>query len=92
MSENKKQINMYVTSIIEDIRTRFTNEETTKFSEDFIERIYTFEDGAVIKYEWQNGERSGSKDKFNHRFTLETLPKPNPNKLKKGVIKTINYS
>ncbi len=91
MSRTKNHTSIYVTSIIEDIQTRFVKEETTKFTEDFIEREYTFEDGAVIKYEWQLAPRSGSAGKFNHRFTLITPPKPNPNKLKTGVIKEINY-
>ncbi|MGI8670336.1 MAG: hypothetical protein ACR2J3_10910 [Aridibacter sp.] len=92
MSRKTNHTDIYVTSIIEDIQTRFTNEETLKFIEGReIEREYTFEDGAVIKYEWQDAPRSGSADKFNHRFTLITPPKPNPQKLKKGVIKEINY-
>lgn len=91
MSRIKNHTSIYVTSIIEDIQTRFINEETTKFTENFIEREYTFEDGAVIKYEWQDAPRGGSSDKFNHRFTLISPPKPNPNKLKAGVIKEIFY-
>jgi hypothetical protein len=92
MSRKTNHTDIYVTSLIEDIQTRFTKEETIKFIEGKqIEREYTFEDGAVIKYEWQDAPRSGSADKFNHRFTLITPPKPNPHKLKKGVIKEINY-
>lgn len=92
MSRKINHSNIYVTSIIEDIQTRFIKEETIKFSEgESIEREYTFEDGAVIQYEWQNAPRTGSAEKFNHRFTLKTPPKPNPHKLKKGVIKVINY-
>lgn len=91
MSRKTNHTSIYVTSIIEDIQTRFTKEETTKFSESHIERTYTFEDGAVVKYEWQDAPRSGSSEKFNHKFTLESPPKPNPHKLKKGVIKQINY-
>jgi hypothetical protein len=91
MSRKKNHTSIYVTSIIEDIQTRFIEEKTTRFSEGFIEREYTFEDGAVVKYEWQDAPRSGSADKFNHKFTLLTPPKPNPHKLKKGVIKEINY-
>lgn len=92
MSRKTNHTSIYVTSIIEDIQTRFTREETTKFIEgEQIEREYTFEDGAVVLYEWQNAPRSGSSEKFNHRFTLKTPPKPNPHKLKTGVIKEINY-
>lgn len=87
----KDQVNSYVNSIIQDIQNHFVTEETIKYSKNNIERIYEFEDGAKIKYEWQDAPRSGAGDKFNHRFTLENLPKPNPNKLKKGVIRVINY-
>ncbi len=91
MSKITNHTSIYVTSIIEDIQTRFVKEETTKFTDSKIERDYTFEDGAVVKYEWQDAPRSGSSGKYNHRFSLITLPKPNPHKLKKGVIKEINY-
>ncbi len=92
MSRKTDHTNIYVTSIVEDIQTRFVKEETTTFKEgEQIAREYTFEDGAVVKYEWQNAPRSGSGGKYNHRFTLQGLPKPNPHKLKKGVIKEINY-
>jgi hypothetical protein len=91
MSRKTNHTNIYVTSIIEDIQTRFIKEETTKFTESQIEREYTFEDGALVKYEWQDAPRSGSSEKFNHRFTLVKPPKPNPHKLKEGVIKEINY-
>lgn len=91
MSRKTNHTNIYVTSIIEDIQTRFIKEETTKFTEVQIEREYTFEDGAVVKYEWQDASRKGSSDKYNHKFTLLTLPKPNPHKLKKGIIKEIKY-
>ncbi len=92
MSRKINHSNIYVTSIIEDIQTRFTNEVTIEYNEgESMEREYTFEDGAVITYEWQNAPRSGSSEKYNHRFTMKTLPKPNPHKLKKGLIKVINY-
>jgi len=91
MGRKTNHTSIYVTSIIEDIQTRFIKEETTRFTEDSIEREYTFEDGAVIRYEWQDAPRTGSSDRFNHKFTLITPPKPNPHKLKKGVIKEINY-
>lgn len=90
MSRKADHTSIYVTSIVEDIQTRFAREETTNYSEGYIEREYTFEDGAVVKYEWQDGPRSGS-GKFNHRFTLVKPPKPNPHKLKSGVIREINY-
>lgn len=87
----KDQINSYVNSIIQDIQNHFVREETVKHSKTRIERIYEFEDGAVIKYEWQDAPRSGAGDRFNHRFTLENPPKPNPEKLKKGLTRSINY-
>ncbi len=91
MAKESKHTNSYVNSIIQDIQNHFVNEETIKYSESRIERLYEFEDGAVVKYEWQNAPRTGSSDKFNHRFTLETPPKPNPHKLTKGIIRIINY-
>ncbi len=85
-----KSTKMYVNSIIEDVQTRFVNEKTISYSETKIERLYEFEDGAVVKYEWQSPIEA-KKTKFNHRFTLTSLPKPNPDKLKAGVIRIINY-
>ena len=89
--KNTKHTNYYVTSIIQDIQTRFVEENTTKFSLSQIERTYQFDDGAVVKYEWQNSSAVTSKEDFNHRFTLTKPPKPNPNKLVKGVIRTIEF-
>ena len=87
--KNTKHTNYYVTSIIQDIQTRFVAENTTKFSLSHIERTYEFDDGAIVKYEWQDPSSANSKEKYNHRFTLTKPPKPNPHKLAKGVIKTI---
>ena len=93
MSVNKDKTNRYVTNIIQDIQNTFVSERTIKFSETQIERVYEFEDGAVVKYEWQDYPPTGNdKDKYNHRFTLVTPPEPNPGKLEKGVIKVINYT
>ena len=86
-----KHTNLYVTSIIEDVQTRFVREETVKYSETEIVRSYEFEDGAVVKYEWQSAPGKKAGEQFNHRFTLTTAPKPNPNKLRKGVIRVIDY-
>lgn len=91
MSKNK-HTELYVTSIIEDIQTRFVSEKTLKHSDRKIERSYEFEDGAVVRYEWQSGPGEGPDERFNHRFSLTKPPKPNPNKLKKGVIRIIEYS
>ncbi len=94
MSKKTKYTGIYVTSIVQDIQTRFVKEETTKYSEARIERVYEFEDGAVVKYEWKDFPMVSDPEekRFNHRFTLVTPPKPNPNKIQKGVIKVINYS
>lgn len=89
----KNHTDIYVTSITEDLRERFVRDETLIFNDRNIERIYEFEDGAVVKYEWQDASAANSsKDNFNHRFTLEKVPSPNPNKLKKGLVRTIEYS
>lgn len=89
--KNNKHTSYYVTSIIQDIQTRFVSEETTKYSLSQIERTYEFDDGAVVTYEWQDTAGIGTDGHFNHRFTLKKAPKPNPNKLKTGVMKTIVY-
>ncbi|NNE67559.1 MAG: hypothetical protein HKN33_13425 [Pyrinomonadaceae bacterium] len=89
--KNNKHTNYYVTSIIQDIQTRFVAEETTKFSLSQIERTYEFDDGAIVKYEWQDKSVVTDEDSYNHRFTMARPPKPNPHKLKKGVIKIIEY-
>ena len=89
----KNQTDVYVTSIIEDLRERFVSDETIISTDKKIERVYNFDDGAVIKYEWQNASAANSsKENYNHRFTLEKMPSPNPLNLKKGVIRTIEYS
>ena len=89
--KTNKHTNYYVTSIIQDIQTRFIEEKTTKFSLSHIERTYEFDDGAIVVYEWQDSAGVGNEGHFNHKFTLKRPPKPNPHKLKKGVIKVIEY-
>ena len=91
MKKINKQANMYVTSIIEDVQTRFVNEKTTIYSDDQIERTYEFEDGAVVRYEWQAAPGKNDDEQFNHRFTLVKVSKPNPGKLKKGVLRSIEF-
>lgn len=89
----KNQNEIYITSIMEDLRERFVRDETIISTDKKIERLYEFEDGAVVKYEWQDfSAANSSKDIYNHRFTLEKAPAPNPHKLKKGTLRTINYS
>lgn len=92
----KKQVQTaeeYVNIILNDEREKIVSETPTAYSEDVIERIYEFADGAVVKYEWQNSPlgRTSAAELFNHRFILIETPVPNPNGLKRGVIKVINY-
>lgn len=88
-----KKMEEYAEIIMRDEREKIVRETPTAYTDDKIERIYEFEDGAVVKYEWQNTPdgRTSATGAFNHRFTLITLPAPNPNGFKKGVIKEIKY-
>lgn len=87
-----KKAEEYVDIILNDEREKIAKETPTVYETEKIERIYEFADGAVVKYEWQDYPDENSTEKYNHRFTLVTLPKPNPRKLKSGVIKTIDYT
>jgi len=83
----------YAEIIMRDEREKIVSETPTVYETDRIVRVYEFEDGAIVKYEWQatpDGRTSETGD-FNHRFTLTTLPDPNPHGFKKGIIKVINY-
>lgn len=91
MRKKPPHTEIYVTSIIQDIRTRFVSEETTKHTAGEIERIYEFEDGAVVKYEWRSAEKRGRKPEFNHRISIVKPPRPNPHKIRKGVIKVLSH-
>jgi hypothetical protein len=88
-----KSTEEYAGIIMRDEREKIVSETPTVYESDKIERVYEFADGAVVKYEWQNTPdgRTSPDGKFNHRFTLTTLPNPNPHGFKKGVIKVINY-
>ena len=77
----------YVGIILRDETHEIASETPTIYEDARIERVYGFNDGAVVKYEWQDV----SLRQFNHRFTLVKLPDPNPVKLKTGIIRTINY-
>jgi hypothetical protein len=79
----------YADIIMRDEREKIVTETPTVYREDRIERIYEFADGAVVRYEWQNAPAA---EPFNHRWTLVELPAPNPHRLKKGIIKVVNYS
>ncbi|HSK70588.1 MAG TPA: hypothetical protein VK892_02750 [Pyrinomonadaceae bacterium] len=82
----------YADIIIRDERERIVSEKTIEYEPHRIERIYEMDDGAVVRYEWQDFPTGKTAENFNHRFTLITLPSPNPHNFKKGIIKTIDYS
>lgn len=81
----------YADIILNDEREKIATETPTVFTDDKIERIYEFSDGAVVKYEWQSQRAAASAEKYNHRFTLLNPPTANSGNLKKGVIKVIDY-
>ncbi|HQU84776.1 MAG TPA: hypothetical protein PKY59_16675 [Pyrinomonadaceae bacterium] len=83
----------YAAIIMNDEREKIVKETPTIYTEEFIERVYEFADGAVVKYEWQSTPdgRTSAEEKFNHRFSLVKTPQPNPHKLKEGIISQINY-
>lgn len=87
-----KKAEEYAEIILRDEREKIVKETPTIYETNRIERLYEFADGAVVKYEWQDFPVEKSRGKYNHRFTLVTPPKPNPSKLKAGIIKTIDYS
>lgn len=82
-----REAEKYLDVIMRDERNRIVSETPTIYEDHRIERLYEFDDGAVVKYEWQDS----SPYEFNHRFTLVKLPSPNPAKLKMAVIGIINY-
>lgn len=83
----------YAEIIMRDERKKIVKETPTVYTEDKIERVYEFADGAVVKYEWQSTPdgRTSSEERFNHQFSLINLPAPNPKNFRKGIIKVINY-
>jgi hypothetical protein len=83
----------YADIILRDEREKIVSETPTIYEDHKIERIYEFGDGAIVKYEWQSTPdgRTSAEEIFNHRFSLISLPEPNPNKFKKGIVKVINY-
>lgn len=88
-----KNAEEYADIVIRDEREKIVTETPTVYTADKIERIYEFADGAVLKYEWQSASdgRTSGEERYNHMFSLTTLPSPNPHKFKKGVVKVINY-
>jgi hypothetical protein len=83
----------YANIILRDEREKIVRETPTVFEDDYLERIYEFDDGAVVSYEWQGTPdgRTSPEGKYNHRFTLVNVPSSNPGGLKKGILKVINY-
>lgn len=92
MSKTNNAAEQYAEIILRDERQQIAKETPTVYESEKIERLYEFHDGAVVKYEWQSFPSDGTKEKYNHRFTLITLPSPNSKKMKTGVIKTIDYT
>ena len=88
---NVQKSDEYAEIIIRDETEKIVSETPTVYTDERVERVYEFADGAVVKYEWQSLPRDDAPDRFNHKFTLVTLPSPNPRKFKTGVVKTINY-
>lgn len=82
----------YYEMIVNDDMRHVVSEEAALHTPTEIRRIYEFDDGAVVEYEWRSGDGGRSGDGFNHRFTLVNTPSPNPDKLKKGIIKTIMFA
>jgi hypothetical protein len=88
-----KNAEEYADIIIRDEREKIVSEKPTVYTDDKIERVYEFGDGAIVKYEWQSSPtgRTSAIERYNHKFSLTKLPSPNPNKFKTGVVKVINY-
>ena len=91
MSREIKEANEYVNIIVSDVFEEIADEKTIVYSNEKIERLYYFHDGAVVKYEWRSFPADND-ESFNHRFTLVTLPTPNPHKFETGVIKTLDFA
>ena len=88
---NAQKSEEYAEIIIRDETEKIVAETPTVYTDEKIERVYEFADGAVVKYEWQSLPPDAATEHFNHKFTLVTLPSPNPHKFKTGVVKVINY-
>ena len=91
MKKNIQNAEEYADAILTDEREKIAAETPTVFTDDKIERVYEFRDGAIVKYEWQSFPGASGAEKYNHRFTLLKPPTPNDSNLKKGIIKVINY-
>jgi hypothetical protein len=91
MKKGIQNAEKYADIILNDERENIAAETPTVFTDDKIERVYEFADGAVVRYEWQSFSNQTAAEKYNHRFTLINPPKNDANSLKKGIIKIINY-
>lgn len=81
----------YARIIMEDDLNQIAWEETLDHGDDYIAREYEITDGAFIKYEWRSFPGKSANENYNHRFTLVTPPKKNPDKLKPGIIYQIDH-
>lgn len=91
MKKKKQGAEKYVRIIMEDDLNQIVWEETVSYSDFYIERKYEFDDGAAVKYEWRGFPGNDPEEVYNHKFTLITPPKKNPEKLETGVIKIIAH-
>ncbi len=91
MKKNIQNAEDYAEIILNDERENIASETPTVFTDDKIERVYEFLDGAIVKYEWQSFSKQTATEKYNHRLTLLNPPTGNSSNLKKGIIKIINY-
>ena len=81
-----KKAEEYAGIIMRDEREKIVSETPTVYETDKIERVYEFDDGAIVKYEWQNTPdgRTSPDGKFNHRFTLINPAGFEPARLRSG--------
>lgn len=89
MKKKRQGAEEYVHIITEDDLNRIVWEETISYTDFYIERQYEIDDGALVKYEWRSFPGNNAEESYNHRFTLLTPPKKNPEKLEMGIIKII---
>lgn len=92
MNKKINRTEEYAEIIIEDNGEEIKGEMTTVYEDEKIERLYSFHDGAIVKYEWRSIPSENSSESFNHRFTLIQLPSQNPHNFEAGVIKVINFA
>jgi hypothetical protein len=92
MNKEINQTEEYADIIIEDISEEIKGEMTTVYEDEKIERLYSFHDGAIVKYEWRSAPSDNSAESFNHRFTLIQPPTHNSRKFQAGIIKTIKFA